>query len=156
MGTVESSVRSNRRNGAMKGRTILTRSGPYNEEAFRRLLVSEVKRSVRSGHSYRILLLYHTNAQGVIVRMDSVAADTVIGALFRCLRDTDYIGWYREGQVIGAVLTVLEQNSVTDVFNLLRPRLDEIIKTEACLSESRGLVIRLCQYADLEGAEFGV
>lgn len=145
---------SNMLNGAMKGRTILTRGSAYNEEAFRRLLVNEVKRSERSGHSYRILLVYHINAQGVIVRMDSDVAHTVIAALFRCLRDTDYIGWYREGHIVGAVLTVLEQNSVKDVFNLLRLRLDEILKTEVCLWERRGLLIRLCQYPELEGPEF--
>jgi len=139
----------------MKGRTTLTRSGTYNEEAFRRLLVNEVKRSERSGHFYRILLVYNTNAQGVIVRMDSNVAKTVTVALARCLRDTDYIGWYREGRVVGAVLTVLERDSVADVFNRLRPRLEEILRTELCLWESSGLLIRLCQYPELEGTEFG-
>jgi hypothetical protein len=118
-------------------------------------LERESKRSERSGHFYRILLVYHTNAQGVIVRMDSDVAKAVIAALSRCLRDTDYIGWYREGRVVGAVLTVLEQNSVKDVFNLLRLRLDEILKTEVGMWERRGLLIRLCQYPELEGTEFG-
>jgi hypothetical protein len=146
---------SNKLNGAMKGIVSLTQSDAYyNEETFRYLLERESKRSERSGHFYRILLVYHTNAQGVIVRMDSDVAKTVIAALSRCLRDTDYIGWYREGRVVGAVLTVLERDSVADVFNRLRPRLVEILRTELCLWDSSGLRIRLCQFPELEGAEF--
>ena len=112
---------------SMKDMANLTRSVAYNEKAFRYLLESESKRSERSGHLYQILLVYRTNAQGAIVRMDPDIAKTVIAALSRSLRDTDYIGWYRAECVVGGVLTVVGRDSVADLFNRLRPRLREIL-----------------------------
>ena len=124
----------------MKGMASLTQSGAYNEEAFRYLLESESKRSERSGHLYQILLVYRTNAQGAIVPMDPDIAQTVIAAMSRCLRDTDYIGWYHEGRVVGGVLTVVGRDSVADVCNRLRPRLDSLSKRYRKASSLKTLV----------------
>ena len=82
----------------------LTPSVAYNEEAFHYLLEGESK---RSGHLYHILLIYCSNEQGILIAMESNLAKTVIAALSRSLRDTDYIGWYRAGLVVGGVLTVV-------------------------------------------------
>ena len=139
----------------MKGMASLTQSGAYNEEAFRYLLESESKRSERSGHLYQILLVYRTNAQGAIVPMDPDIAQTVIAAMSRCLRDTDYIGWYHEGRVVGGVLTVVGRDSVADVCNRLRPRLVEILRAELGVEESRRFQIRVYQPHELEGVEIG-
>ena len=140
---------------SMKDMANFTGSVAYNEKAFRYLLESESKRSERSGHFYQILLVYHTNAQGAIVRMDSDVAKKVIVALSRCLRSTDYIGWYRAEHVVGGVLTVVGRDSVADVFNRLRPRLREILRAELGVEESGCLQIRVCQHHELEGVEIG-
>ena len=130
-----------------------TPTGFYREEAFRHLLESESKRSERSGHLYQILLVSCTNAQGAIVPMDPDIAKTVIAALSRILRDTDYIGWYREGRVVGGVLTVLGRDSVADVYNRLRPRLVEILRAELGVEESRRFQIQVYQHHELKGVE---
>ena len=140
---------------SMKDMANFIRSVAYNEKVFRYLLESESKRSERSGHFYQILLVYHTNAQGAIVRMDSNVAKKVILALSRCLRSTDYIGWYRAEHVVGGVLTVVGRDSVADVFNRLRPRLREILKAELGVEESGCLQIQVCQHHELEGVELG-
>ena len=139
----------------MKDMANLTRSVAYNEKAFRYLLESESKRSERSGHLYQILLVYRTNAQGAIVRMDPDIAKTVIAALSRSLRDTDYIGWYRAECVAGGVLTVVGRDSVADLFNRLRPRLREILRAELGVEGSGCLQIRVCQHHELEEVEIG-
>ena len=140
----------------MKDMANLIRSVAYNEKAFRYLLESESKRSERSGHFYQILLVYHTNAQGAIVRMDSDVAKKVIVALSRCLRSTDYLGWYCAEHVVGGVLTVVGRDSVADVFNRFRPRLQEILRSELGVEKSSCLKIRVCQHHELEGVELGV
>jgi hypothetical protein len=38
-------------------------------------------------------------------RIDRRTADRLFSALSLCLRETDFIGWYREHRSIGAVLT---------------------------------------------------
>ena len=108
-----------------------SQSGAYNQEAFRYLLESESKRSERSGYFCQILLVYWTDAQGRIVQMDSHVAKTVMAALSRSLRETDYIGWYRDGRIVGAVLTVLAEESMAQVATQLQKRLVEILRAGA-------------------------
>jgi hypothetical protein len=140
---------------AMKGMASFSQSGAYNQEVFRYLLESESKRSERSGYFSRILLVHRTNAQGAIVQMDSYVAKTVMAALSRSLRETDYIGWYRDGRIVGAVLTVLVQESMAQVASHLQKRLVEILRAELGVEETSRLKIRVCQHHELEGIESG-
>ena len=139
----------------MKGMASFSQSGAYNQEAFRYLLESESKRSERSGYFCQILLVYSTDAQGRIVQMDFHGAKTVMAALSRSLRETDYIGWYRDGRIVGAVLTVLVQESMAQVSTQLQPRLVEILRIELGVEETSRLQIRVCQHHELEGIESG-
>ncbi|MEO7863556.1 MAG: hypothetical protein ABIU05_24585 [Nitrospirales bacterium] len=123
----------------------------YNEQAFRHLLSSESKRSERSGSSFTILLIYSTDKQGLTVQMDCDVADTVAKALFRSLRRTDYIGWYREGRIIGGVLTLLARDSVVEVSVRLQQHVMDILRAEVCVEENCHLHIRVCQQHELEG-----
>jgi hypothetical protein len=140
---------------AMKGMASFSQSGAYNQEAFRYLLESEKKRSERSGYFCQILLVYWTDAQGRIGQMDSHVAMTVMAALSRSLRETDYIGWYRDGRIVGAVLTVLVQESMAQVAGHLQKRLVEILRAELGVEETSRLKIRVCQHHELEGIESG-
>jgi len=130
--------------------------GPmYNEEAFRYLLSSESKRSVRSRYSFKILLVYSIDRQGLIVQMDREVVDTVAEALFRTVRETDYIGWYLEGRIVGGVLTVLGQDSEVEVSARIQQRLMEIFRAEVSVEKNGRLQIRICQHHELEGIEYG-
>ena len=130
-------------------------SGAYDQEIFRYLLENESKRSERSGHFCQILLVYWIDAQERIVQMDSHVAKTVMAALSRSLRETDYIGWYRDGRIVGAVLTVLVQEAMAQVASHFQKRLAEILQSKLSIEESRRLQIRVCQHDELEGIELG-
>ena len=127
----------------------------YSEQAFKYLLTSESKRSELSGYYYHILLIYSTNKQGLIVQMDRNMADTVVTALFRTLRETDYIGWYHEGRIVGGVLTVLGQDSEVEVSTRIQQRVMGILRTEISAEKSGCLQIRICQHHELEGIQSG-
>ena len=144
---------SNRLGESLNGLTRFSQIRPYNEQAFRRLLFGESKRSELSGYSFNILLIYSTDKQGLIVRMDRHVVDTVIKALCRSLRETDYIGWYLEGRMVGGVLTVLEQDSTVEVSGRIRQCLMDILRVELRVEESSRLQIRVCQHYELEGIE---
>ena len=139
----------------MKGMASISESGGYNQVAFRYLLESESKRSELSGHFCQILLMYSTDAQGRIVMMDPRVAKAVIAASSRSLRETDYVGWYRDGHIVGAVLTVLVQETMAQVSTHLQPRLVEILRAELGFKETNRLQIRVCQHHELEGIESG-
>jgi hypothetical protein len=77
----------------------------YSEEAFRYFLGLERKRAERSGRSLLLLLVNLTaDAEGG-QNIPYPIATKVFSGLSRCVRDIDFIGWYRAGRVAGAVLT---------------------------------------------------
>lgn len=132
-----------RENGASQSVT-------YNEETFRYLLESEAKRSERSGYFCRVLFVYRSDAHGRrIAKMDSHAAKTVMAALSGCLRETDYIGWYREGLVAGGVLTVVGRDAASDVFGRLQRDLAESLRTELGAEEASRFEIRVLRHDEL-------
>jgi hypothetical protein len=139
-----------RLNGGRNG----AQNGIYREEVFRYLLESESKRSERSGHLCRILLVYRTDAEGAIVAMEPKVVTMVLAALSRNLRDTDYIGWYREGRVVGGVLTLLGRESLADGCSRVRTSLVDILQSELGLEESRPVQIRLYQHDEVKEVEF--
>lgn len=88
----------------------------YNEEAFSYLLATEQKRSERSGRPFLLLLLDLTEpAGGGSVRIDTKVAASLFSSLEFGLRETDVVGWYREGRVAGALLTDLGHGPETDI-----------------------------------------
>ena len=148
-------IPASRLSEAMKGMASFAQSGAYNQEVFRYLLEKETKRSERSGYFCRILLVHRTNAQGAIMQMDSHIAKTVMAVLSRSLRETDYIGWYCDGRIVGAVLTVLVQESMEQVAGHFQKRLVEILQAELGAEETSCLQIRVCQHHELEGIVSG-
>ena len=81
--------------------------------------------------------------------MNVDVAKIVIAAASRSFRETDYIGWYREGRIVGAVLTVLTQESMALVPTQLQPRLVDCLRTELGIEEFSRLQIRVCEPHDL-------
>ena len=83
----------------------------HDEAAFRFLLANEMKRSEQSGRSFHILLAYFSDGEGAATRMDGEVGQTLVPILSAVLRETDYIGWYRDNHVLGGVLTALGDHS---------------------------------------------
>ena len=102
--------------------------GPvYNEEAFRYFLQLERKRCNRSQRRFLLLLVDLKQETGLGVRFDSAMDERLFSALCPCLRETDFIGWYRQRQVASAVLTQLEDKPGTHVSRLVVERVREAL-----------------------------
>jgi hypothetical protein len=76
----------------------------YNEEAFRYFLDIERKRSEVSNRPFLLLLVDLRSPAASGSEIDEPSGAKLFSALAGCLRDTDFIGWYRAGSVVGAVL----------------------------------------------------
>ncbi len=85
--------------------------------------------------------------------MEPSIAKTVIAALTGILRDTDYIGWYREGSIVGSVLTLLGRDSEVDACTRLRTSLAEILQSELGIEESRRVQVRVCQPNEMKESD---
>src|ERR1700733_5115662 len=81
-------------------------TGPvYNEEAFRYFLDIERKRSEISNRPFVLLLVDLKKEPSTMPEMDQASSQAVMSALSACVRETDFIGWYRARAVAAAVLT---------------------------------------------------
>lgn len=55
--------------------------------------------------------------------MGSEHADKMISVLSTGIRDTDYIGWYRESRILGVLLTALRPDSAREGCDNLKIRI---------------------------------
>jgi len=77
------------------------------QDVFQYVLVLERKRSERSGDPFLLVCLDVSLLRGETRQLDLVLRDALVSALRPCLRATDLIGWHREEEVIGILLTEL-------------------------------------------------
>jgi hypothetical protein len=96
----------------------------YNEQAFRYFLQIERGRAARARRPV-LMVLMELKKSGEPALMDPAVAAKVFECLWRCLRETDVIGWYREDRVAGAVLTHVEGECGPEVLNVIRQRVGE-------------------------------
>lgn len=102
----------------------------YHKTAFRHLLNNEAARSQRSGLAYHILLISRGTTDSTMRPLDAQVAASVAKVLKKCLRDTDYIGWYRDGHVMGGVLTALGKEFGSDHVHGLTTRIVDMLYSE--------------------------
>ena len=90
-----------------------------NEEAFRHFLSIEGKRSRRSGRPFHLLLVRVKKAVGSKADVEAEVAAKLFACLWLCLRETDLVGWFREGRVAGALLTHMADAPTANVGTLV-------------------------------------
>lgn len=122
----------------------------HDEAAFRLLLANELKRSERSGRSFHVLLAYISGPEKQALPMDGKVTSTLVPILSGVLRETDHIGWYRYGHVLGGVLTALGDHSKEEVFSRVEQRFWWRIREEYPLREFARLRIRFFHGQDLQ------
>ena len=93
---------------------------PYDERTFRYLHALEQRRSNRSGRPF-VLVLVGLKA-GLTGPLEPAIATTIFSALSRCLRETDFIGWYDQDRRAGAVLTELGGDGSADALKVVHEK----------------------------------
>lgn len=125
----------------------------YSEDAFQYLLTNECRRSERSGHSFKVLLAYLTTPDGSTAHMDDNVARKLLAGLSRSLRETDYVGWYRDGVIVGGVLTALGHDPMAEVSVQVEQRFVQVLQEMFTRQEISRLQFRVCHYHELERVE---
>ena len=121
----------------------------YSETVYRELIHREFKRSERSGQLCRILLIYRTNEQGLIVPLGSEFAKKATSVLFNHIRETDYIGWYRHARIMGILLTALRPDSASDRHDSLKNLLLDRFSGTLTLADDQALQIEVLEQEEL-------
>jgi len=97
-----------------------------NEEAFRRMISIERKRTERSRKPFLLMLLetgrYHTSQKnGNVLR-------NVLSALLTSTRETDVIGWYKNQSTAGVMFTELEIDDKNSILSTMLTRVSNILR----------------------------
>ncbi len=115
----------------------------YSEEAFRYFLALERKRAERSSRSFLLMLIEWDGRTGGGATFDPRVATKLFALVWPCLRETDYLGWYHDGRVAGAVLTQLGESNGTDVSGLVRERVGRALQEGFPRDTAARLLVRV-------------
>lgn len=125
----------------------------YNEEAFRYVLAIEQKRSERSGRPAILLLVDVNDQPEASMPIAPTLARRIFSGLWRCLRESDVVGWYREGRVAGAVLTESRDRARPEVARLVSHRIREALCAHVPSDVARRLRVRVHQDSEAGNLE---
>jgi hypothetical protein len=133
---------ASRRNGAA-----------YSEKAFAYFLSLEQARSERSGCPFFLVQAELEARPGARAHVGPAEAAALFATLRSCLRETDYVGWYRYERVVGAVLTESRNGSCADVPRVVSQRVSQALSLRLAPGDARRLRVRVDQYAASRGPE---
>lgn len=92
-----------------------TRIGVFEEETFRNMLMLERRRAERSRKPFVLMLLDAHASKGVALEV----ASTVLNSI----RETDLVGWYKNGVVLGIIFTEINTESHSTITEILRSKI---------------------------------
>lgn len=115
----------------------------YNEAAFRYFLGLERKRADLSNRAFLLLLVDLKPLAGANADVDALTATSLFGGLASCLRETDFVGWYRQGRVAGAVLTQHAETPGTDVSESVARRVSRLLSDQLPAALAKRIQVRV-------------
>jgi hypothetical protein len=115
----------------------------YNEQAFRHFLAIERKRAARARRSFLLLLVSLRKEPGASVVINAKAASRLFSGLAGCVREVDFIGWYREERVAGAVLTQGTDTPAPAAVKGIADRVTDALGQRLSASEAQRLQVRV-------------
>jgi hypothetical protein len=116
----------------------------YNETAFRYFVQVEEKRFRRSNRRFLLLLLELHDQSGSAESIDPSLSRKLFTALSPCVRETDFVGWYRQGRIIGVVCTQLDDAQGGTVLNVVATRFQNAMRE--ALPEQFGSRVQVRSY----------
>ena len=114
----------------------------YDEAAFRHFLAVDWWRAARTRRSLFLVLVTVRQRPGPSAKLTDATAAALFGGLGACVREVDFVGWYREGYVAAAVLTQGSKAS-GDARHLIAARIRPALRERLFPDEARNLRVRV-------------
>ena len=114
----------------------------YNEAAFRHFLAVDRLRATRSTRSVLLVLVSMRQSGGSRAKLNATMAAALFRGLGECVREVDFVGWYREGYVAAAVLSQAIKAS-SEVPRLIAERVLSALRQRLSAEQSRNLRVRV-------------
>ena len=117
----------------------------YDEETFLYFLAIEQARAERSKHRLRLLLATLEPVPGRPIPIPGASAGRLFEGLRLSLRDTDVVGWYRQGFAAGAVLSERAGTPEPETAGRVEQRVGEALRRRLPEKTVRNLRVRVVQ-----------
>jgi lipopolysaccharide/colanic/teichoic acid biosynthesis glycosyltransferase len=98
--------------------SVATRTGFLEEETFQNMLTLERRRAERSRKPFVLMVL--KAAASIEPELADAFVSQVASVLLKSKRETDLVGWYQEGLVLGVIFTEINLGSRTPITEILR------------------------------------
>ena len=110
------------------GTSVATRTSFLQEETFHNLLTLERRRAERSRKPFVLMVLEADSS------IETSVADRflsqVTSVLLKSTRETDLIGWYKNGASLGVIFTEISLEFVTSIIEILRSKVINALQNE--------------------------
>jgi len=114
----------------------------YNEAAFHYFLAADRSRVERSPRSMVLVLASLRRSPGRSALLTDSVASTLLAGLVACVREVDFVGWYRQDRVAGAVLPQGAVSS-SELRSLILKRILTSLKNSLPADATRHLHVRV-------------
>ena len=95
----------------------------YNEPAFHYLLEIERRRAANTQRPFLLMLMDGLRAASGEIAADALGPERLFPIVCRSVRETDFVGWYRQGAILGATLTQDGRKGTTHASGIVRDRI---------------------------------
>jgi lipopolysaccharide/colanic/teichoic acid biosynthesis glycosyltransferase len=116
------------------------------EDAFRRMIAIERKRTERTNEPFLLMLVEGLRRPGPNSRGSSL--DSLMTALLPATRETDVVGWYKEHYAIGVLFTGLASDSKSATPGTLLGRVSAVLRDELTFEQFSEIRISLHFFPD--------
>ena len=121
------------------GPVSITERSMLNEEAFRRMISLERKRSERSRKPFVLMLL--DMGQRLPSEKSGRTLSKILAALSTTTRETDATGWYRDNCVVGVMFTEISPEDRDTVVTTMISRVSETLRSNLTLQQFNQLSV---------------
>lgn len=116
------------------------------EEAFKRAIAVERKRTERSKEPFLLMLLEGSDHHGSAKH--GKALDRIVSALVPITRETDVVGWYKEYATIGIIFTGLPPSAKSAELGAILVRISSAVRDELTIEQFSQISISFHLYPD--------
>lgn len=116
------------------------------EDSFKKVIAIERKRTERSKSPFVLMLLEVTNRQNL--EKTKRALECIVSALLASCRDTDVVGWYKDGAVIGVMFTGLVISDRNSILSAILTRVSDTLRNELTFEQFSQVSISFHMFPD--------
>jgi len=110
---------------AMDAKPVAARSG-VSEEVFHRMISLERKRTERSHKAFLLMLL--EMGDGISANNAQSSLAKILDVLFPATRETDIVGWYKNGRIVGTMFTEIDLEAKKQILSSVLARISRALE----------------------------